>query len=437
MNIETIKTIILTILVAISLILTFGLWNYQPNLDYLSNTRSEYVNEVDLGGTEETKNTIIEPTAIIFHKENHYFGFTDPRQRQSLFRNIQEWPLDDYTLSNVQGRPTNPYQVEVIFPTSLSMGLIENLFTLINEDELPSWSFKRMFITFNQTHSTLQISFLSTDGQQQVNYTVKDSSIYNYLWSSIHNESDLHEFIIFNQGREPIYLPAESLEINSRSFTVRDIEPYLLVNALFNNPSNVSPNMNEAYFTDGQRGMRLLNDNRRMEFINPIHASDERMDPLVLLDRSLSSINEHKGWTNKFILVDMNTLNNQVRYRMFYNGYPIFSRVANGELSIIEQQWLNQDLHLYRRPLFSLDNLLGGDTVTLPSGRKVIEYLEESEYYDPARVNNIQVGYRLTYLESSSYSISLDPTWFMNYSGEWMEIVIENHEPSGTFKGVN
>lgn len=437
MNIETIKTITLTVLVAISLILTFALWNYQPNLDYLSNTRSEYVNEVDLGGGEETRSTIIEPMAVIFHKEDNYFSFTNPSQRQSFFRNMLEWPLDDYSLSNVQGKPTYSNQVEVIFPTSLPIRIIDSLFTIISEDDLPSWFFDRMMITFNQNQSTLQVVFFSTDGQQQVTYTVKDTSIYHELWSTFQDEINLTEYVSYTRGPKPIYIPAEPLEINSRSFTVRMIGPYLLVNALFNNPENVSPNPGEAYFTDGQRGMRMLNDSRSMEYINPIHAGDERMDPLSLLDRSLASINEHKGWTNKYVLESINTMNNQLRYRMFYNGYPIFSRSVNGELSIIEQQWLNQELHLYRRPLFSLDNLLGGDTTKLPSGNSIIKYIEDSEYYDPEKIMNIQVGYRLTFLESSSYSISLDPAWFINYSGEWIEISIDNLEPSGTYKGVN
>src|SRR5699024_9559261 len=130
---------------------------------------------------------------------------------------------------------------------------------------------------------------------------------------------ELTEFVLYDESSEPIYLPAESLEIKNRSITFQTIDSYLLVNALFNNPSNVSPNIGEAYFTDGQRGMSILNEGRSMEFINPIHSNGEHMDPFLLLDRSLSKINEHKGWTNKFILIDINTLNNELRYRMQYD----------------------------------------------------------------------------------------------------------------------
>src|SRR5699024_2684162 len=118
-----------------------------------------------------------------------------------------------------------------------------------------------------------------TDGQQQVKYNVKDSSIYNDLWSYYSLETELSEYILFDQSSERIYLPADSLEIKNRSITVQTIDSYLLVNALFPYPSNVSPNIGEAYFTDGQRGMRILNEGRSMEFINPIHSNGERMDP--------------------------------------------------------------------------------------------------------------------------------------------------------------
>src|SRR5690625_5101642 len=119
-----IKTVILTILVGLSLLLTFSLWNSQPNHDDLSNIRSEYVNEVDIGGTEETKKTIIKPTSIIFHKDHHYFGFADPLKQQRLYKKMQEWVLDDFKVSSAQDRPLNKYQVEVIFPTALPIEVI-------------------------------------------------------------------------------------------------------------------------------------------------------------------------------------------------------------------------------------------------------------------------------------------------------------------------
>lgn len=436
MNIETIKTFILAALVGISLLLTFSLWNYQPNAEYLANEKNEYVNEVDLGGSEESKKTIIEPQAIIFHKDDNYLGFSDPTQRQKLYKDMQDWMLDDYILTSAQGKPTNNYQIEMIFPTSLPIDIIKSLFTFNEEeDALPSWLFKRIFITLSPENSILQVAILSVDESQQINYTVKDSSIYNKLWAYFTMEMNLSEYILFDQGTEPIYLPTDSLDIKNQSFTVQTIDSYLLVNALFSNPSNVSPNIGEAYFTDGQRGMRILNEGRSMEFINPIHSNGERMDPSILLDRSLSNINEHKGWTNKFTLVDINIYNNKLHYRMQYEGYPVFSPTTmDGDLAVIEQQWLNQDLHLYKRPLFSLDNLLGGDTTTIPSGNDIISYIENNEHYDQEKISDIQVGFKLTYLESTSYSLTLNPTWYMKYNGNWLEIKLEEYD---TFKGVD
>ena len=84
MKLETFKTIILTILVGISLLLTFSLWNYQPNYDPLYPTSSNYVNEVDAGGIEETKRSIIEPINIVFHYDGETYGFEKRGELQFL-----------------------------------------------------------------------------------------------------------------------------------------------------------------------------------------------------------------------------------------------------------------------------------------------------------------------------------------------------------------
>src|SRR5699024_12576249 len=71
--------------------------------------------------------------------------------------------------SDLQDRPLNKYQVEVIFPTALPIEVIKSLFTLSEVDDLPSLSFKRMFITFNETYSMLQINFLSDRKSTRLN----------------------------------------------------------------------------------------------------------------------------------------------------------------------------------------------------------------------------------------------------------------------------
>lgn len=428
MNIETFKTITLTFLVGLSLVLTYSLWSFQPNITYFSTDQEEYVNEVDIGGSTEKKKTLIQPLQIIFHKEGKPFGFKNPLELEGFYQNMQEWTLEPTTVTQHVDEQSNQNWVEIIFPDSLPLEIAKNLFQMNEVDDLPMWSFDKIIITLNDLNSTLFFNFISTSSTQQQTFVVKDASIYNHLRGYFLYRTDLQELLVFNEEKEPIYLMKDSVEMKTHSLTIQMIHSNLLVNALFSNPSDVSANIREAYFTDGQRGLRILSDNRGMEFINPIHSNGEQMNPLSLLDRSISKINEHKGWTNQFYLESMNPANNQLIYRMYYEGYPVFGITRDLDLTVIEQRFLNQELHLYRRPLFKIENLLGGDWVQLPSGKNVVQYLMANDIYDPSMIHDIRLGYKLTDYAGTSYSITLVPTWYIQYKGDWLEIRLEEFE---------
>lgn len=422
MNFEVIKTYLLSILVLMSLILTFALWNYKPNTELLSNDQSIFVNEVDLGGKEELKRSLIQPNMITFHNRNRYYGFKSPLESQELYKEMQKWVLKDFQGSASDGTPINNHQVEIVFENKLPLEIITSLFTINEEESLPNWSFQRMFILFDQETSSLNVVFLSIDGQQQVQYVVNDSKIYDHLWSYMEKTDGLNEYIQFGSEDSPIYLPKGNPELKSRSLAVKNIDPVLLIDDLFDNPTLVNTNSRDSYFTDGQRRLSVLQEGRSMEFINPIHSNERHTDTIELLDLSIEDINAHKGWTNDYKLVDIDTKEDLVQYRMFYDGFPIYNR---SDLSIIEQQWRNQDLYLYRRPLFITNTLLGGSTVKLPSGREIVNYLMNHGEYQFSKIKDIQVGYKSTYVDGASYDLTLDPAWYMNYDGTWQEIRVD------------
>src|SRR5699024_8255665 len=98
----------------------------------------------------------------------------------------------------------------------------------------------------------------------------------------------------------------------------------LFIDALFSNPSLVKPNQEEAFFTDGQRGMRIFQDGRYLEFIHPIETNDEKLEPAELVDKSIDHINAHKGWNNEYHLESLNPAIGKVEYRLYYDGVPVY-----------------------------------------------------------------------------------------------------------------
>src|SRR5699024_6232338 len=139
---------------------------------------------------------------------------------------------------------------------------------------------------------------------------------------------------------------------------------------------------------------------------------------------------------NKNSLIDvvifskLKDIDDIIKYRLHYNVFPVFS---SQDLSVIEQSWRDQDLHLYRRPLFSLDNLFTMDTITLASGEDIIYYLESNGNYSLDKIEKIQVGYNLSYSGNSRENVTFKPAWFMKYNGNWSEIHFDDiYEKGGS-----
>ncbi|WP_099159005.1 YycH family regulatory protein [Virgibacillus ndiopensis] len=431
MKLETAKSLALTVLVGVSLLVTLGLWNFKPDYPSVNN---QIEVDMDIGGREVTQKDIVEPESIMFHQFNNHYGFKNPQKRQSLYRDMQSWVLYNFGIKESNGAPSNDYQVELIFPDALSMGIVKTIFKLNEEDTfLPDWSFKRMFITFDLDSKALKVHFLSENEQKQAIASVNNAEKYDLLWQYVTTHKDLKEYVTFDDSDSLVYIPKDSMKMTQRSFTVTTTDTDQLVDALFNKPSIVSrSNIGEPYFTDSISGMRLRHDGKLMELTSPqVTSNDERMNNLDVLKYSVDNINEHMGWTgtsnveegwnSEYNFVHMDAASNRLTYRMFYNGYPVYN---SNDLTKIEQEWHNLDLYQYQRPLFSLNNSLGGESVELQSGLGVTSYLQNHPKYKVDDIIDIKVGYDLSVQQSASiqFYVKLEPAWYINENGTWKKI---------------
>lgn len=417
MKLETIKSIILVFLIAMSLVLTFLIWNFQPKYGPL---QSRYVSEVDIGGIEVTKRDLIKPKSIIFHKDNAYYGFHNITDEIDYFEAMFDWNFTDLTFEAPLRWDLINESVEIQFPLPIQANYLSDLFSVENAEDLPSWSFEKILIRPNKQLLTLEVYFVSEDENQSFRMTVNNSDFYMDATAVFSREHHLAKYIRLETEENRFYLPEKPKNIWRRSLAIEYIEPSLLVNALFRNPSLVSHTIGETNYNDGQRMMEVLNDGRSMEFTNPIEMN-EHLSFQSMLNVTINHINEHKGWTNTFVLDEIDKNTNRLQFKMYYGGYPIFS---HEDYSMIEQRWAGQDLYQYKRPLFKLTNLLNSEEVTLSSGLEIVEYLERNENYDVNQINDIRLGYRLIY-EEGSFSVRLEPTWYLKYNDRWTELIFE------------
>lgn len=427
MKLETFKSTLLVVLVGISLLLTFGLWNESPRYKELYN--SSYVSEADVGGDQMKKKDLIDPNQIIFHDGNTVHGFGKLKNEKDFYIDMSLWALHDFSTREAEWKRKKQREVEIIYPAPVPMRLLTSLFTMEDNVFLPAWSYKRIFLTFDQASASMQVKFVSSDGAYEATATLNDSAQYKKISGYFTNGLHLVDYITFKSGGNQIYIPADEQTVRRRSIGAQTIDEKKFVKALFKKPSMVSKNIGESYYLYGQRGMRVLQNKRSLEYNNPIESDKVAMDPAELIDKSVANINEHKGWTADYNLFQIDTNTNTVRYKMYYEGYEVFN---SSGLATIEQQWRQDELYKYRRPLFYLNNPLGSDLVTLPSGRELLKALKDNADYDLSNIQDIRIGYDLDYPESDAHSVILEPHWFMNYNGNWQVIELSNLQNKGS-----
>jgi regulatory protein YycH of two-component signal transduction system YycFG len=431
MKLETIKTFILIILIGTSLLLTFGLWTYQPNDNELDNV--ELVNEVNIGGTEESRNTMMQPNTIIFHSADQHLGFGDPAHQHALFEKLQNWEMNGLHVRETEtDRMQEDDEVELQFPVEIPMEMVPRIFTMDEDaEEMPSWSFDRMFITFDQDALTLQITFQSIDGRRMADTVITNSEHYDELWSEVTEQEHVIEFLMIDEGDRPVYFPEEPMEMTQHSLSVTHVSPDMLVSALFPSPSvvsrSISPdrNLGGSYYTDGVREMSIDQTGNMMEFFDPSSTDYPRMSMTELMRTSISNINDHMGWTGEYNLQEIDRALNKVSYQMYYDDYPVFN---NYRMTDIVQEWRNQRLHRYDRPLFRLNNSLGSEQTEIMSGERLYYNLLDSSY-NLENITDIRVGYELIYhdVDLNDY-VTLKPSWFAKYNNTWQEIQFDTED---------
>jgi len=436
MKFETVKTFILILLIGTSLLLTFALWTYQPNDTPLNN--DELVNEVHIGGTEERRSTMILPSTIVFHYYDGNYGFEDPSFQHEFFNELQSWEMGSFEVDEANpDRTPEEYEVEMLFPEDIPMEMITRIFSIEEDSEdMPSWSFNRMYITFDQNSLELAVTFPSIDERSEANVVITNSENYNELFSQLTSRDGLTELLVINEEENPVYFPSDIDILTRHSLSVLHTSADMLVNALFPSPSivnrSVSPNINSggSYFTDGVRELNVDQGGNTMEFFNPAASDYPTMGMARLMRTSIQHVNDHMGWTEEYNLLDMDRALNKITYQMYYDGYPVFN---NFQMTDIVQEWRSQNfLYRYERPLFRLNNSLGTEELEILSGEALYDFLlSDKSDYNLESITEIRVGYDLTYHDPDLNDyVTLEPAWFMEYNDSWKKIQFDSNEGS-------
>ncbi|CAM4197993.1 YycH family regulatory protein [Lederbergia lenta] len=444
MRYETIKSVVLLLLVVASAALTWSLWTYQPQLE---SSDKKNVHEVSISNQEEPDG-LIKPNRVLFHLDNVHYGTVKDKDIDPLINEIRGWNFYDISQAKVLSDArihdishTNN-NVEIYFPDLVPFELYKGVLH-VETNNVPNAAFNRIVINLaSDSQDGATIYFVNTKENRVFESHVNPERI-SALITKINDDKKKYEKYgeYTLPSNQTIFLPENKTKLDEYKYYADYIDPEKFKNALFKDPSAVRRDIlaNGEKFTDISSMMNVDYNTNMIFYINPgqdpgtlnLQESDKHV-----LNRSIDFVNEHSGWTDKYRYFSLGSYQQTTVFQLFIQGRPVFNEDGMTE---IRQVWGAEEIYKYRRPYFSLDisiPLTDKKSIELPSGEEVLNYLKESSdiQEDIDLLEDIMIGYKLAIDPENPKVFVLEPSWFYLYGGSWLRLTID--DTGGDFLGL-
>ncbi|WP_409290852.1 YycH family regulatory protein [Peribacillus sp. SCS-37] len=448
MRVEKYKSIILSLLVLVSIFLTWRIWSYQPDYEESRDQSSQYI-QVTTKDKQEVEG-IIRPTEVIYHKNNQHYVTSSELEISKVMKEITKWSYanfydissqvsEDEFLDFVHGDG----KTEIIFPEKVPLYLYNSVLQ-IEERNLPKGSFDRIIFNVNsKRNNQVYVYFISYADRKIYQCRVNSDNIdrfeqNTYRFASALYGDSAYEKHIIAKGRA-VFLPGKNLSVPRFTYKTLDLEIERFKSTLFNDPNYVKKTRvtrGEEYteeFTDGFRLLNIYWDTMTMSYVNPTKETSYDGSPSQLIRNSLEFVNEHAGWDDSYRYAGFNPLDQKITYRMYINGMPVFNESGMSE---IVQFWGQENVFQYSRPIFTLDFPIPIDDakVKMPGGSEVLQELQAVKNIKSELIQDIKIGYELKRNTEADNLVGLEPAWYYRYAGVWKKVPFG--KPGGDIIGL-
>lgn len=431
MTYETIKSAILTILVFLSILLTWNLWTYQPNYETME--KSNTIAEVTLSEKQEVKK-IVRPDMVIFHEKDMNYGMINADKLDKLIAEMSRWSIFD--VKNYSDKAGNINQlehgngkVEIIFPAEVPIELYRNVLTF-QQNKIPSFTFDRIVINvLNSSKDNGTVYFVSSANQQVYSSHVSAASLNDFYRNFYTGANQSPQYFAYNAtDRRTIYLPENAVQMTEYKYLPVTLNSDEFRDALFTDPSFVEKTIVSSgeEYTNGLSKMNIDDEKNLLLYVNPTAVGNYTESSNDLVKRSIDFVNDHGGWTDAYRYVDKDDAHHRVTFRLYsVDGYPVFNEDG---ISEINEEWGPNDINKYVRPDISLELPIKTEmqTVTSPSGHEVLTYIQNRKNFKPELLEDLVLGYDMEKDLSESKLILLEPAWYYRYNKVWYKISMDD-----------
>ncbi|PLR96486.1 YycH family regulatory protein [Bacillus sp. T33-2] len=428
MTYENIKTALLTVLVALSGALTWGIWTFQPNLETMEN--ADTVNEVALSSKQELKK-VVKPHQVIYHYQGNDYGTMNNNDLDRVINELDKWKFYDVRnysdrMAEFNEKVGREGMAEIIFPDDIPVELYQKVLNF-DDKELPRFEFDRILINVHTSGKQEgEVYFLSSKAKQAYICHVNPAFINEFNNEIYHNADELPQYFQhqLKNGRV-VYLPEEKIEMAQYKYRTVQLDSEQLKNALFKDPRFVQKSYSSGIeeYTDDTSKMTVNTNINMIEYINPLSDKESVSATSNAVQKSIDFVNGHSGWTGLYRFADRDDSDRAVTFRLYSkDGYPVFNPIGMSE---IKQVWGQTEINKYTRPGFQLQLQLDTAEETIMSGREILEMLGQQKDIKPEYLDDLTPGYYMRQDSDNPSLIILEPGWFYSYNNQWNELTTD------------
>lgn len=448
-RLEHLKTILLTFLILLSFVLTGYLIFSTPSFEESSDgyLRPPYIGEEK--NNQQSVYQLAAPFQLIAHNQgNHALSLPQDKNFDHLFHIIREAELTNFTEihpSSEQWKTIfqESVGVELHFLHDTTIGQLDSFFkrTVFRDQPLIKEQKQISRIIFYIEPKTKKIKtwFISDETQTVIQAQTKQIDV-KRLDSQINIVSSTSEYLLipyptnkqapWDKANEEIpfsrviYLPQEPFSFKTLTYNLRQIDIEHMKQWLFTDPS-VTPiqlNNNESLYMYNDPNMyndQIITYNKQKNTMVYTNAPTVAEKQTKLIREELDEINQfiqrHRGWTNTYLLDQIESENhaNEYIFRLFVNHLPVYWKQSEnnkvGYPDTMQFRVISGSMNKYSRSLHVLSKeVLKQTKTTLPNRNQILSMLKQKKI-NLIRVKRLYLSYQALPLQGEK--VQLTPIW--------------------------
>lgn len=404
-------------LVAISLFLTVRILSTPSTVGLSQNSATSV--SANLTNTKKVED-VFAPIRMIVHTDKRMYLTQMPEimrsvnelLSESVFNGIEG--VSTYTKEEYDALILSPTQLEIRFAEEVPLELLSRYFTNLQEDYYGE-SIGRIIFNSKEEDPV----YLLNDETKQVFTVARPANLLQSLVELYESRKEAYAEVESYETELAIsYLPIEAITIQKLVYLVEKPSNSYFIDLLFDDTTDLKDNGSDEFvsYSDNISELSIDKETGQLSYYRNILDAEDLPDYRLIRD-SFHEIKMLDNWTNPFYFYGFDKENDNVYYRRYVNGYPIFGEVDYGLTrirmsgsSMTELQFLTQ---VIQTPLTDR-----GEDVTLLSGQDLLAALNAGGY-SSQEIQMIALGYDWTFSEESNRLVNLTPKWFIKIDGVW------------------